>query len=304
MTARAALLVVNYGSHCLIAENLARTALPDDVSVVIVDNLTTPAERTALAALGARFGWTVLKPDTNLGFGAGMNLAATAAIDQGAEVLVLLNPDAFLREDGVERLVDAVADASGDVLVAPLVVRPDGGHFSSTMEVNLADGSLRRLVDGRAFPESATWVSGACFAVGVDLWQRIGGFDDDYFLYWEDVDLSVRVARSGGRIVFDESIVAVHSPGGTQGGGRAKSPIYYRFNTRNRLVFAAKHLSTSPQRRWVRRAPKAAWEILLRGGRRQFLHPARTFWPALRGTWEGWRFLRRAGVRRQGVRHE
>lgn len=295
MTAAAALLVVNYGSHRLIEENLARTPMPPDVHVVIVDNFSTDEERAAVASSSAASGWTLLTPDANLGFGGGMNLAAEAAIAQGAEILVLLNPDAYIPDGGLARLIAAAADA--DALVAPVVVRPDGGHFSSAMEVDLADGSLRRCVGDRRYARSALWASGACFAIGAELWNRVGGFDDDYFLYWEDVDLSVRVAAAGGRIVIDDGITAVHSPGGTQGGGRAKSPTYYRFNTRNRLVFAAKHVPRQSQRRWVRTAPRAAWQILLRGGRRQFVHPMRTLLPAIRGTWEGWRFLRRSAGR-------
>ncbi|WP_181164310.1 glycosyltransferase [Microbacterium foliorum] len=299
MSIRSALLIVNYGSRRLLEENLARTAVPENMDVVIVDNLSTPEERAELLALSARAGWNLLSPASNLGFGGGMNLAASAAIARGAEVLVLLNPDAYIPEDGLARLVAAGSEPG--TLVAPMVLRPDGGHFSSAMEVDLATGSLRRAVGGRRYAASAIWVSGACLAVGAELWNRVGGFDDDYFLYWEDVDLSVRVVAAGGRIKVDESIVAVHSPGGTQGGGRSKSAIYYRFNTRNRLVFAAKHVPPAAQRRWVRTAPKAAWDILLRGGRRQFVRPLRTLWPAARGTWEGWRFVRTA--REAATRH-
>lgn len=300
MTSSAALLVVNYGSRALIEENLAKTSIPRGTKVVIVDNPTTASERVAIAGLSAASGWTLLTPDENLGFGGGMNLAAAEAIAQGAETLVLLNPDAYITDDGLERLIAAAA--AGGTLVAPVVLRPDGSHFSSEMELDLTDGSLRRRRGDARYADSAAWVSGACLAIGVDLWQKIYGFDDDYFLYWEDVDLSVRVAQADGVVEVDQSIVAVHSPGGTQGTGRGKSAIYYRYNTRNRLVFAAKHVPRSAQRKWLRTAPQAAWSILMRGGRRQLLHPLRTLWPAARGTWEGWRFLR--AVERGGAQHE
>ncbi len=292
----AAVLVVNYGSHELVAENLARTALPDGALVVVVDNLTTSAERAAMRSLAADRRWHLVEPESNLGFGAGMNAAAAEASRRGAEVFVLLNPDAHVEGDGIAHLVAAVEE-DHDLMVAPLVLRPDGGHFSSEMELDLDRGSVRRVRDGARYARSATWLSGACLAVHRSLWERVGGFDDDYFLYWEDIDLSVRVAAAGGRLRVDREVVAVHSAGGTQSpsdGDRAKSPVYYYYNVRNRLVFAAQHLDAATQRRWRRRSLPAAWSILLRGGRRQFLHPSRTFLPAARGTLSGLAYMRAA----------
>lgn len=292
MTRSAALMVVNYGSHALVAENIAQTRLPSESLVIVVDNFTTHDERRAMQRLAEDEGWVLLTPESNLGFGGGMNIAAAEAISRSVDVLVLLNPDAHLRGDGFERLRDAVGDSRS--LVAPVVVRPNGAHFSSEMEVDLADGRIRKRVDDGDYVESAVWVSGACFAVSAELWQVIGGFDDDYFLYWEDVDFSVRATRAGARIDLDDSIVAVHSPGGTQNGrGSVKSSIYYRFNTRNRLVFAAKHVSRASQRRWVATMPVAAWNVVKRGGRWQLIRPWTTLWPVAVGSWEGWRYLRR-----------
>lgn len=287
----AALLVVSYGSHELVEDGLARTAVPDGTLTVVVDNFTSPQEREVMRSLAARHGWILLEPDANLGFGGGMNLAATEAIARGATSLVLLNPDAYLEGDGVAAL-DTLARAHPAAIISPLVLRPDGSHFASLMEVDLDTGRLRRVRDGDRFARSELWVSGACVALSAELWQRVGGFDDDYFLYWEDVDLSVRVAKAGGAVHVAEHVRAVHSPGGTQaqGGGRGKSATYYFYNVRNRLVFAAKHPDLTAVRRWRRSAIPAAYGILLRGGRRQFLHPARTFWPAFTGTIAGLRF--------------
>jgi GT2 family glycosyltransferase len=296
MTAgRTAVLVVSYGSHEMVAENLALTALDDDAFVVVVDNLTTQAERDAMSAVAAREGWELVTPDRNLGFGSGMNVAASRAAELGARTYVLLNPDAYLEGDGVARLAAAVA-ADPDAVVSPLVVRPDGSHFSSEMELDLDTGSMRRIRDGRRYDDSALWLSGACLAIGRDMWERIGGFDDDYFLYWEDIDLSVRAAAAGANLFVDYDVKAVHSAGGTQsddGTDRVKSPVYYFYNIRNRLVFAAQHLDLRRQRRWRRRAIPAAWDILMRGGRRQLLNPARTIVPAVKGTASGLAYMRR-----------
>ena len=92
----------------------------------------------------------------------------------------------------------------------------------------------------------------------------------------------------------------MHDEGGTQGErrGTAKSAIYYRYNCRNRLLFAAHNLPTRGQLRWLLRTPKASIEILLRGGRRQLVQSARPLLATLRGTLEGLGLLARAWARR------
>jgi GT2 family glycosyltransferase len=296
MTAgRTAVLVVSYGSSAMVAENLALTSLPSDAFVVVVDNFTTDEERSAIRDIAERERWELITPEGNLGFGTGMNVAAQRAAQAGADRFVLLNPDAYVKGDGIARLADAVSDA--DAVVAPLVIRPDGRHFSSEMELDLDTGSMRRIRNGRRYANSALWLSGACLAISRQLWERIGGFDDDYFLYWEDIDLSVRAADAGARLSVDHGVEAIHSAGGTQsdeGTDRVKSPVYYYYNIRNRLVFAAQHLDRAGQRRWARRAVPAAWDILMRGGRRQLLHPGRTVVPAVRGTMSGLAYLRQS----------
>lgn len=297
MTARVALLVVSYGSTAMVEDNLALTALPEGAITVVVDNFTTDAERALARDTAERCGWHLVAPARNLGFGAGINAAAEAARDLGAEVYVMLNPDAYLPGDGVGELAERV-QAAPMTMVAPLVRRPDGSHFSSLMELDLATGSMRRVDGARRYERSALWISGACFAVTRELWDAVGGFDDDYFLYWEDIDLSVRVERVGGALRVDEDIVAIHSAGGTQsedGTDRVKSPIYYYYNVRNRYVFAAQHLTAQDRRQWTRRAVPAAWDILLRGGRRQMLHPSKNLVPAFRGTASGFAYIREHG---------
>lgn len=289
-----AVLVVNYGAHELVAENLAHTTLPDEAFVTVVDNVTTDAERAAMSALAERRGWDLVLPDANLGFGAGMNAAAGHAASRGATSFILLNPDARIAGDGVARLAARLA-ADPCVVISPLVERPDGRHFASEMELDLDTGAVRRRRDDGRYPRSASWLSGACLAVSREMWERVGGFDEDYFLYWEDIDFSIRAVAAGARLEVAEDVRAVHDAGGTQtdAGGPTKSAVYYFYNTRNRLVFAARHLDSAGQRRWRRTSMSAAWSILMRGGRRQLLHPGRTLVPAWRGTASGLAYMRR-----------
>lgn len=290
-----AVVVVNYGSHRLLEANLVPVARhTPGLLVVVVDSFSTGAEREAVRRQASEHGWHTVLPETNVGFGAGMNLGMGRALALGATAALLLNPDATVDAAGLDRLRRRVAD-DPMALVSPVVERPDGSVWFSGAELCLDDGTVRARRPGtdsdarRAVP----WLSGACLMVSAPLWRRLGGFDPEYFLYWEDVDLSHRARLAGARLVVDPGARAVHAPGGTQGGGaRAKSETYYYYNIRNRLLFAARHLDETDRRRWARTVLPTAWAILLRGGRRQFLRPRAPLTAAARGVRDGLRIAR------------
>jgi GT2 family glycosyltransferase len=295
---RCAAVVVNYGSSALLATNLAAvSAAAPALDVVVVDNFTTAEELAAVRELCAGQGWTLVPSPTNLGFGAGVNLGARTALAAGAEQLLLLNPDARLDGDALARLQQVVAD---DPLVraAPVVGAADGRVWSDGTDLYLDRGGMRATRKRPTDPEPRVemWLSGACLLLARGLWEAVGGFDDRYFLYWEDVDLSRRVREAGGRLVVVREAEAVHDEGGTQGEGgqRAKSATYYRYNIRNRLLFAGQHLDAADRRRWVATALPEAWAVVLRGGRRQLLTSTAPWTAMVRGTVEGLALLRRA----------
>ena len=294
MTARLAIVVVNYASAALLGENLARTAAsvrPDHV--VVVDNFSSAAEREAVRALASSSGWELVEPEDNLGFGGGMNVGAERALALGAEDLLLLNPDASITGEAVRALQAHAADARTSAF-APTVVDGSGRVWFEGADVYLSDGRTMGVRKRDLRPGAARWewLSGACLLIPDALWRMTGGFDDEYFLYWEDVDFSRRVVAAGGALHVAADATAIHDEGGTQGrdpSARAKSEGYYYYNIRNRLMFAAKHLDDDGVQRWRRGAWSSAREVLLRGGRRQFLKP----WVPLRAAFRGVRDGRR-----------
>ncbi|MEU6138423.1 glycosyltransferase [Nocardioides sp. NPDC047086] len=289
---RLAVVVVSFGDPALLERHTTQVAAElRPARIVVVDNHSTDANRDAVRALCEREGWTGVFPGTNTGFGAGCNLGASAALAEGAEVLLFLNPDATIDAESAVRLMAAV-EAEPLLLAGPRVLGPDGVVASAGLDLDLETGAMRpwRRRGKHAGAETLLpWVTGACFAVTSELWERLSGFDERYFLYWEDVDLCARVQALGGRVSVVEEATAIHSGGGTQRaeGSRAKSPAYYYFNIRNRALFARTWLGQERQRAWRRRAVGAAYEILMRGGRRQLLHPVRPLFAVMRGLRDG-----------------
>jgi N-acetylglucosaminyl-diphospho-decaprenol L-rhamnosyltransferase len=299
---RWALIVVSFGSSDLLRRNAERLQLPPGGRLVVVDCFSERGERERVRALAADQAWEAVLLDRNAGFGGGMNAGAARALELGASVLVALNPDAAIDEGSLERLVAAVA-ADPMLLASPTVVRSGGEPWFAGADLYLEDGALRGAAARDRFPDVARrpWATGACFAVSSALWRALGGFDEEYFLYWEDVDLSHRALDLGARLGVVDA-VAVHDAGGTQRAaapGFAKSEAYYYFNIRNRMLYAVKHLDDDGVRRWLRSAPRAARDVLLRGGRRQLLVSVAPWRALVRGLRDGRRLAASRGARRR-----
>lgn len=287
VSGRVGIVVVNYGSSRLLRENLAQASGERDV--IVVDNFSSPAERVEILELGRQLGWKVLTPASNLGFGDGANLGVERALRDGAEVVLIANPDAMLTLENVDGLSTAALNYP-DALVAPYTCDRLGRVNYSGQEVDVAGARTRRADFGTAqYP----WLTGACLAFTCEAWRLSGGFSSEYFLYWEDVDLSWSMLARGGSLHLEDTVTVVHDEGGTQEKSRfsSKSPTYVYYNCRNRLVFATRNLSGRQARRWARKSLSYAREVLLSGGSRLALVSPRHVSAAIRGTTAGLVYL-------------
>lgn len=298
---RLGIVVVNYGSSTLLEQNLAaidRRALPGSL-VVVVDSRSTSSERHAVLALARRHGWRTEAPNANVGFGGGMNCGVSRAMAAGSTAFLLLNPDVTIDAAAIAALVRASADHPMTVL-SPRLIRPDGSLWFSGAHLDRRTGLTRYRPDGT--PDAPDrWLTGACLLITRACWDLIGGFDDRYFLYWEDIDLSRRVLEQGGDLRVLDDVVAVHTVRGTQRPD-GMSTTYCRYMCRNRLLFASTHVPPRDRVRWLVLAPRYARRILLSDGRKAALRRPSLVAAAAVGTVAGAaRVLRSLGV--TGRRH-
>lgn len=295
---RAGVAIVNFRSHAMIEQNFAGLAGRHDVCVVVVDNFSDAAERSAASGMCERLGWNFVG-NANTGFGEGVNVGMQRLIDDGCNAVVTANPDLALTA-GQLKSIAGLALEEPRTLVAPLVVTPQGRPWGRLGVISIAEGRLYTHGD---HPGSPRWLSGACLAASASLWQELGGFAAGYFMYWEDVDLAYRVQRAGGSLLLAEDVCVVHDAGGTQGSAEGKSWLFTYYNCRNRLVFAAKNLTAREQLGWlwssgseVRRSIGRAHQPDLR------TRLTRALWPAVLGTVAGAFLLVTSGVRRLASR--
>ncbi len=284
------IIVVNYGSAGLLDVNL-----PPDLAaaacarVVIVDNHSSNAELDRVRRLAEQRGWELVELPVNVGFGAGVNAGVLRAAELGCRAFVALNPDARA-EPAVLRALGAEVRRDPRQLVSPLVLRSDGQPFFRGSTVSLRSGRIRAGWVESGDPEWRSWLSGACLTFSAEAFAELDGFAPEYFLYWEDVDLSVRAGNRGLRLRVRDDLQVVHDEGGTQeraAASQAKSPTYYYFNTRNRLVFGSRHGVRGGRLGWLVSTPGESTRIWLRGGRRQAIRQPQGIVAAVSGTLSG-----------------
>jgi GT2 family glycosyltransferase len=229
MSGRVSALIVGYRSYPEIRACLdsLRAAAPE-AEVIVVDHAPDPARLGELEATypAARFVWCA----ANRGFGAGINMGARLAT---GSLLLVLNPDTLVGADVVDRLTAWIAAHPETGVAAPLVRARDGSieasarrfpgwstvfggrstWLSRTWPANPL--SRRNLLTGPHVrePIDVDWVSGVCMLIRREAFAAVGGFDEQFFLYWEDADLCRRIRMAGWRVTYVPHCSVTHVGG-------------------------------------------------------------------------------------------
>lgn len=232
-------LVVNHNAwhhleRCL--EHLLGPSVSGIGEVVVADNASRDG---SVEAVRRRFpGVRLLSFDENLGFGAANNRAAEVA---RGELLLLVNSDAWLEPGSLPALERRLRKDDSLAAVAPRLCYPDGRrqfHWAPATGVRgEALQKLRNRWEHRAFSHrepprwcwwllGAPWYTAACLLVRRRAFEEIGGFDEGFFLYFEDVDLCVRWRRAGWGLATAGDALAYHVKGGSRRSWR--SELEYR----------------------------------------------------------------------------
>lgn len=208
-------LVVTWNSADTILECLG--SLPRGMDVIVVDNGST--DDTVARLKGCGLGVRIIEPGRNLGFGAACNLAASHA--QG-EHLLLLNPDATLEPEALAILLRTLEEQPEIGAIAPYIQALDASPELSWGEEpgilqewrrQRAQNGIGAVPSPPALASTVAWVSGACLLLRGDAWREVGGFDEGFFLYFEDLDLCKRIRSAGWSIVYEPRARAIHRRG-------------------------------------------------------------------------------------------
>ncbi len=210
-------------------EHLARAVdsmLADGIDdVVVVDNFGGGASRVALGDLGDRI--VLVEPGRNLGMGAGTNRGLAAVGD--AELVLVANPDVVLHGGATKALVAALEAHANWAIVGPTILTEAGATYPSVRRFPGPLDAVGHATLGKLFPHNAftrryreaganedgtaDWVSGSCFLARRTALEALGGFDESYFMFAEDMDLCWRAWQQGFAVGVAPEAVVTHVEG-------------------------------------------------------------------------------------------
>lgn len=239
------LIIVNYNTAKITSDCLNSVLAhfdPAKAEIIVVDNASTDG---SLEKFRQEFGSRVelVSNPANVGFAAANNLGARQA---KGDILFFLNSDTLIRQDVFGALERFLAADSRVAVAAPILLTGDGQPqpFASGRFPGLFNLIFAKLFDrsGGAGsikgPAKIDWVSGAALAVRKDIFQKIGGFDEGFFMYFEDVDLCRRVKDLGFSVAICSGAAVTHLGGKSLGGEAAERKRYY-YESQDR--FYSKH---------------------------------------------------------------
>jgi GT2 family glycosyltransferase len=249
------ILVVNYRSWDDVARLTRSLAATDEITrglveLIVIDNDSGGAMPAILdpPPRGVR----VILRDDNGGFAVGVN--AGWRVSRG-RWLLLLNPDVIVPADLARRVLDRIAhhesrtDGGPPGVIGFALTHDDGSPQPSVGHEPSLPASLAGLLRPRASrkyraldriePGPVPWVTGAFALVSSRRMAELGGFDESFFLYYEEVDFCRRVRDAGGRVEFDPSVSVVHL---RPLQGRRLTPGLRLITRHSKLLYYRKHL--------------------------------------------------------------
>ncbi len=234
-----AVITVTYspGQHIWDFVNSLPAATTQGAHVVMVDNGSTDGAPQAVAAAGkAELVLSGGDRPINMGYGSAMNVGVrhVAALRERGEIdpdfVVIVNPDVVFTPGSIDGLIDAARRYPRAGACGPLIREADGGIYPSARTIpTVGQGIGHALLAGvwpknpwtRAYMDDrdmsrereAGWLSGSCLLLRWEAFEAIGGFDERYFMYMEDVDLGDRLAKSGWHNMFIPGVEIGHAQG-------------------------------------------------------------------------------------------
>lgn len=251
------IIIINWNSAKYVHECIRSIYLhTKDISfeIIVLDNASYDGcgEMLAREFTNVKF----IQSTENLGFARGNNLAAAHS---SGEVVLFLNPDTEIAGPVFSLLLDSLQSLPRAGVVGPRLLNGDGTIQTSclqpfpTIANQLLDAELLRrsfpnspiwgmmpLFDGAGTPRSIDGISGACLMTSKEVFQKVGGFTEDYFMYYEDMDYCLKVRASGWDNYYIPNAVVTHY-GGKSSGGDTQSRFSVSMMVESAWKFFRKH---------------------------------------------------------------
>jgi N-acetylglucosaminyl-diphospho-decaprenol L-rhamnosyltransferase len=228
--ASVAVVTVSYGSESVLGPFLDSLpiAASTPIQLVVADNKPSDSMNT-IATMTASAGGEYLPLPSNRGYGHAIN-EAVRSLPPAVEWVVVSNPDVIMNPGSIDILLNAARSDPSIASVGPRILSSDGDVYPSARAVPSLRSGVGHALFANLWPNNpwtrgyrretgaaelsrrdAGWLSGACLMVRRSVFDALRGFDDSYFMYFEDVDLGYRIGKLGFRNVYEPSASVVHT---------------------------------------------------------------------------------------------
>lgn len=264
-----AVIIVNWNRWQLSLECLEKLRTTQDIHwhLYLVDNASTDGSDEKLKNLGSDV--TYIQSPINGGWTGGNNLGVKRALENDHKYLLVLNNDAHVEPNTLKVLRDAMAAGADRPIIGPMQKHSNGSGYSFTGagvdERTGMPGHPRTLdfdsAEASALPEyqPTAYVQGSGIFATAEHFNRVGLFDDRFYLNYDDTDWCFRARKEGIYLFMLKAAQIEHDGSGTIGG--AWSPINVYFMTRNGLLFSKLHSTPGQRRRYLRRVVREGLDL-------------------------------------------
>lgn len=251
------IVLVNYNNaadtiECV--ESLAQITY-SNVRTVVVDNGSSDASLEKLTEAKQKYSFELIDAGTNGGFSAGNNIGIVYALEADADYILLLNNDTLVEPDFLTELIKVHGQNSQcDLTIGKIYYAYDrpklwyaGGTINSRTgrTVHERYGEIDTDLSDRE-PREVSFATGCCICMKAEVARTVGLLDEDYFLYEEDCDYSLRVAQKGKHIFYVPTSVIYHKVSASTG---EASPSSQYYTARNHMWLIKKHFKGL--NRWI-----------------------------------------------------
>lgn len=188
----------------------------------------------------------IIQTGENLGFAGGSNIGIRYVIEKGSDYVLLLNNDTVVDKEFLEPLIKTAESNKENGIVGPKIyyyydpeiIQAAGGKVSWTGLHSLIGEKEKDICQHDKIKEVG-FISGAAMMIKRHVTEDVGLFDEDYFLYTEDVDWCYRVSKKGYKLIYIPSSKVWHKGSSSIRKTKNSTPLYYR--TRNKILFMRKN---------------------------------------------------------------
>jgi len=217
------IIVLNYNGRKYLKDCLSSLVSQtyENYSVIVCDNASTD---DSIEYVKRNFPSTIIiQNKENLGFAKGNNVAIKFALKQGADYIFLLNNDTISEKDLIERLIKVAKTNNNIGIVGPKILDIRNTSFVQeigwTCDIFGFPIAIREEESGKQTISEVFYVSGCAMLIKKEVLNKVGLFDEEYFMFAEDLDLCWRAQLAGYLVFVDRAARVYHASGGSITGG-------------------------------------------------------------------------------------